>query len=419
MAAIVKSLGHPAEVFALVDFMLLGGQRRIFPKPDLSEETPSMKRCYEFLDKTSRSFAAVIKALHTEMRPAICIFYLVLRGLDTVEDDMTIDSDVKSKLLRSFHERIEERGFTFDGNAPTEKDRQLLVEFDVVVQEYLNLDVKYREVIKDITKRMGNGMADFQHKPVETLEDYNLYCHYVAGLVGVGLSQLFAASGLESAQVGQDLELANSMGLFLQKTNIIRDYREDLEEGRTWWPREVWGKYSGKLSDFALMTHRQRGLHCLNDLVTDALQHVPDVFEYMSRLKCQSIFNFCAIPQVMAISTLELCYNNEGVLTSVVKIRKGLAVSLMLEATTLGDVYLIFERFAASLRAKVCRDDPSAAKTRAVLDKIEGLLTAAREAGKCPPKPRSLPSTGLLVTGGLVAGAAAWMALSQQQAAAF
>lgn len=50
-----------------------------------------MVRCYELLDATSRSFAAVIQALDPELRPAICVFYLVLRGLDTVEDDMTID----------------------------------------------------------------------------------------------------------------------------------------------------------------------------------------------------------------------------------------------------------------------------------------------------------------------------------------
>lgn len=30
---------------------------------------------------------------------------------------------------------------------------------------------------------------------VETVEDYDLYCHYVAGLVGVGLSQLFGECG--------------------------------------------------------------------------------------------------------------------------------------------------------------------------------------------------------------------------------
>lgn len=39
--------------------------------------------------------------------------------------------------------------------------------------------------------------------------------------------------------VGQDTELANSMGLFLQKTNIIRDYLEDILEGRVFWPKSV------------------------------------------------------------------------------------------------------------------------------------------------------------------------------------
>lgn len=65
------------------------------------------------------------------------------------------------------------------------------------------------------------------------------YCHYVAGLVGIGLSRLFSASELEDRLVGEDIECANSMGLFLQKTNIIRDYLEDQQEGREFWPQEV------------------------------------------------------------------------------------------------------------------------------------------------------------------------------------
>ena len=44
---------------------------------------------------------------------------------------------------------------------------------------------------------------------------------------------------------------AYSMGLFLQKTNIIRDYREDLDDKRRFWPKEVWSKYADDLSDFA------------------------------------------------------------------------------------------------------------------------------------------------------------------------
>lgn len=43
---------------------------------------------------------------------------------------------------------------------------------------------------------------------------------------------------------------AYSMGLFLQKTNIIRDYREDLDDKRKFWPKQVWSKYANDLSDF-------------------------------------------------------------------------------------------------------------------------------------------------------------------------
>ncbi len=39
-----------------------------------------------------------------------------------------------------------------------------------------------------------------------------------SGLIGIGLSRLFSASGLEREEVGKDERLANSMGLFLHKT---------------------------------------------------------------------------------------------------------------------------------------------------------------------------------------------------------
>jgi hypothetical protein len=47
--------------------------------------------------------------------------------------------------------------------------------------------------------------------------------------------------------------LANHMGLYLQKTNIIRDYLEDITEEpapRMFWPKQIWGKYANELADF-------------------------------------------------------------------------------------------------------------------------------------------------------------------------
>ena len=67
----------------------------------------------------------------------------MLRGLDTIEDDMTIPDSVKQPLLREFHIKTTTPGWTFDGCGPDEKDRQLLVEYHHVVTEVNLLTPEY------------------------------------------------------------------------------------------------------------------------------------------------------------------------------------------------------------------------------------------------------------------------------------
>jgi farnesyl-diphosphate farnesyltransferase len=45
---------------------------------------------------------------------------------------MSLSLETKLPLLRNFHQIIYKQGWTFDGNGPKEKDRGLLLEFDVV-----------------------------------------------------------------------------------------------------------------------------------------------------------------------------------------------------------------------------------------------------------------------------------------------
>jgi farnesyl-diphosphate farnesyltransferase len=62
------------------------------------------------------------------------------------------------------------------------------------------------------------------------MQDFDLYTHYVAGLVGIGLTGLFQESGLEDRLVGNDIpEISNQMGLFLQKINILKDFLADAQ----------------------------------------------------------------------------------------------------------------------------------------------------------------------------------------------
>ena len=55
----------------------------------------------------SRSFAAVIRQLPEDLVLDVLVFYLVLRGLDTVEDDMTAFESSEEKLyyIKDFYER--------------------------------------------------------------------------------------------------------------------------------------------------------------------------------------------------------------------------------------------------------------------------------------------------------------------------
>lgn len=251
---------------------------------------------------------------------------------------MTIPDEVKQPILRSFHIHTVTPGWKFDGCGPKEKDRQLLVEYDTIVEEVNRLSPGYKNVIIDICLKMETGMADYAHKAattgsiyLATVAEYDLYCHYVAGLVGEGLSRIFAASGKEVASIGQQLELSNSMGLLLQKTNIIRDYREDVEDKRFFWPKEIWGAYGFNDMDEMYKTDpdtQKRASWAQSGMIVDALRHSVDALDYLRLLKNQSVFNFCAIPATMAIATLELCFMNKEMLQRNIKIRKAEAATV-------------------------------------------------------------------------------------------
>lgn len=387
MGKIAQLLAHPTELRAAV-------QLKLFKKTDHPvnlDESPTLRQCHEFLELTSRSFAAVIRELHPELRNAVMLFYLVLRALDTVEDDMTLEPLVKVPLLREFHTKLALKDWTFSGSGPNEKDRAVLVGFDAILAEYHRLKAPYQDIIQRITKKMGNGMADyvldeqFNTNGVASVADYNLYCHYVAGLVGEGLLDLMVLAQFASSSVQADnYRLSELMGLFLQKTNIIRDYREDLEDGRSFYPREVWSKHAELLP---ALTDPKKGVPCINELVLDALGHVTDVLTYLLLITEPTSFSFCAIPQVMAIATLAEVYSNAAVLERNVKIRKGTTCKLVLELRSLPGVVAIFRRYIRAINAKLQVEDPSYLQIGLRLGQIEQFCEAMY--------PRALPAGAL------------------------
>ncbi|KAL1528042.1 hypothetical protein AB1Y20_009410 [Prymnesium parvum] len=384
-----------------------------------------LKFCDEKLGQVSRSFAAVIRQLPSELAKDILVFYLVLRALDTIEDDMEAFKDspkAKCEHLKAFGEKyLGDESWTMDGVGEG-SEKELLQNFNIVSRFFNRLPKGSQDVIRDITIKMGHGMASYVTvdlgQGTVDMAAYARYCHMVAGLVGEGLTRAFISRKLESEDIagqgemvwpfckkpkecdGKTLGLANSMGLFLQKTNIIRDYLEDYVDARAFWPQEAWKKFArtSELGELARPTAFGAGLerypfafdansdpqgasivgkgartssvNCLNFLVADALELVPDALAYLGNLKTPEVFQFCAIPQVMAIATLESCFDNPQVFTGVVKIRKGLAARLMIDSADQNGVHFWFNKLAKRIITRTPPDDPSKTKIVAAAERI-------------------------------------------------
>ncbi|KAF3660625.1 Squalene synthase [Capsicum annuum] len=301
MGMIMEIMRHPDELYPLMKLIL--SAKLVEMKTPVWLSQPHWAFCYATLRKVSRSFALVIQQLPSDLRDVVCVYYLVLRALDTVGGTMAF-----KVLMDQFHH---------------------------VSTAFLELDKNYQEVIKAITKRMGEGMAKFLCKEVETIEDYNEYCHYAAGLCGLGLSKLFYASGREDLAPES---LSISMGLFLQ--------------------------------EFKYEENSVKAVQCLNEMVTDALLHAEDCLIYMSNVRDPGLFRFCAIPQIINMGNLAMYYNNVEIFKGVVEMRRGLCAKIIDQTRTMADVYRAFFDFCCIMESKVDRDDPNASTTLKRLESI-------------------------------------------------
>jgi len=83
----------------------------------------------------------------------------------------------------------------------------------------------------------------------------------------------------------------------------------------------------------------------------------------------------------MAIATLDKVYNNKDVFSGVVKVRKGLAVKMIMTCGTMGGIKAWFHEFAVEIKRRTPPSDPSAVRTYAACDRI---LTLTADAAPSP-----------------------------------
>ena len=171
--------------------------------------------CQDRAAKSGSSFYYSFLFLPTEQRRAITALYAFCREVDDVVDECS-DTDVARRKLDWWREELE---CCFSGQARhpiTQALEQSLQNF--------NLPLEYFQEIID-------GMSmDLEQTRYDSFSDLALYCHRVAGVVGLLSAEIFGYQHRDTLKYAQEL------GMALQLTNIIRDVREDSERGRIYLP---------------------------------------------------------------------------------------------------------------------------------------------------------------------------------------
>ncbi len=152
------------------------------------------KEAMHILKLTSRTFYIPIKLLNPTLRETVGSAYLCMRAIDEIEDHEELPSDTKQHLLRSTSRLLQTK---FDPHAYQQLLKpyeHLLPEVTLRLHDWLNVcPAGVIDKVKESTSIMADGMAKWVEKDwiVKTKEDLDDYTYYVAGLVGVMLSDIW------------------------------------------------------------------------------------------------------------------------------------------------------------------------------------------------------------------------------------
>jgi len=171
--------------------------------------------CQTRAASSGSSFYYSFLFLPASQRRAIVALYAFCREVDDVVDECS-DRDLARRKLAWWRE---ETNACFEGRASHPVTRAL----QPALAEY-NLPGEYFHEIID-------GMEmDLEQQRYESFHQLALYCHRVAGVVGLLSAEIFGY------RERQTLKYAETLGTALQLTNIIRDVRDDAERGRIYLP---------------------------------------------------------------------------------------------------------------------------------------------------------------------------------------
>ncbi|WP_171991179.1 presqualene diphosphate synthase HpnD [Streptomyces sp. JHA26] len=209
--------------------------------------------CETVTGQQARNFAYGIRLLPTPKRRAMSALYAFSRRVDDIGDG-ELPADVKVARLeetRALLGRVHEGAVDEDDTDP-------------VAVALSHAARRFPIPLGGLDELIDGVQMDLRGETYETWDDLKVYCRCVAGAIGRLSLGVFGtepgARGTERAS-----EYADTLGLALQLTNILRDVREDAQDGRTYLPADDLAKFGCSAgfdgptppegSDFAGLVH--------------------------------------------------------------------------------------------------------------------------------------------------------------------
>ncbi|OSZ57525.1 squalene synthase HpnD [Streptomyces pharetrae CZA14] len=228
--------------------------RTVESEPHVSAPVLAAYRyCEAVTGQQARNFAYGIRLLPTPKRRAMSALYAFSRRVDDIGDG-ALTGEVKAARLddtRALLTRIREDAIDEDDTDP-------------VGVALAHAARTFPIPLDGLDELIDGVLMDVRGETYETWDDLKRYCRCVAGAIGrLSLGVFGTEPGARDAERAP--EYADTLGLALQLTNILRDVREDAEGGRTYLPSDDLAKFGCSAgfagptpphgSDFAGLVH--------------------------------------------------------------------------------------------------------------------------------------------------------------------
>jgi phytoene synthase len=196
--------------------------------PPQTNLAASFQFCGAVAQHQARNFYYSFLLLPPHLRRSMCALYAFMRRTDDLADEPGPGPGRDGEALLEGWRRDVHRAL--DGG----DDRAWpgLAALAATVERHA-IPRRYLDAVID-------GVAmDLHPRPFATFDDLYGYCYRVASAVGLCCLHIWGYRRSD----GRAEALAESCGIALQLTNIVRDVREDAEHGRLYLPQEDLGRF--------------------------------------------------------------------------------------------------------------------------------------------------------------------------------